>query len=120
MNLHDEVILNSVFKSPLHHALLREATAPELPPARPPLPLRSGHVALLLAGGLETEIDDPKEGRFLIKGRLNKANRKYKTEEKTGRNGEAFKVDIYRTCYELAVKILREEDGTVESYTSEA
>lgn len=114
--MHDEVILNSVFKSPLRHALLREA--PEQPLARPPLPLRSGHVALLLAGGLESEIEDPEQGRFLVKGKLIKADKKYKTEEKTGRNGETFEVDVYRTQYELAVTVLR-YTGDVEKYTSE-
>jgi SAM-dependent methyltransferase len=120
IELSDEVIVDALSRSPLKHTLLHEALAPEPPLARPPLPLRSGHIALMLAGGLcDTMVDDPTHGKFMVKGTLNVGQRKIRTDEKLDSNGEVCAmVDVYRTRYELAVKALR-ADGTVEAYTSE-
>ncbi len=52
IRLGDDVILDSISRSPLRAGLLREAAAPEPPIGRPLLPLKAGHLALALAGGL--------------------------------------------------------------------
>lgn len=116
----DAVLLDSLSRSPLKHALLQDALAPEPPLARPPLPLRSGHVALLLAGGMcDSVIEDKEHGKFMVKGSLNVSNRKMRTEDKLDSDGTKIaEVDVYRTRYELNVKALK-ADGTVEAYTSE-
>jgi hypothetical protein len=94
--------------------LLRDALAPDPQLSRPPLPLRAGHVALLLAGGLcDSVIDDPVHGRFMVKGSLKTSVKKIRTDEKGERS-----IDVYRTRYALNVRVLR-ENGTLENYTSE-
>ncbi len=119
LEVSDEVLLEAVRRSPLQHGLLREMLAPEPPLARPPLALRPGHVSLLLAGGMETAIDDPKHGRFLVKGTLSVSNRKVGSEEKLDADGEPCAiVDRFRTTYELRVKALTEQ-GEVQTFTSE-
>ena len=107
-------MLNTAMHSPLRHTLLREASEPEQPLSRPPLPLRAGHVALLLAGGLCDElIDDPVQGRFLVKGMLLTGSKKIHAETK-----EVGEVETYRTDYSILVRALR-ESGEIESYTSQ-
>ena len=120
IELSDELVLDALSRSPLTHALLRDALAPEKPLARPPLQLRAGHIALLLAGGLEQEVNDPVHGRFLVKGSLHVGQRKIRTDTKENSDGEKIaEVDVYRTTYTLAVKALRDKTGDVEAYTSE-
>lgn len=117
--LSDELIVDTLSRSPLRHELLRDALAPEPPLARPPLALRAGHLALMLAGGLcDTMVDDPVHGKFLVKGTLNVSSRKVRTDEKIVDGAKVAEIDIYRTKYELAVKCLR-ESGVVEAFTSE-
>jgi hypothetical protein len=116
----NEILLDAVSRSPLRHALILEALQPEPPLPRPPLPLRAGHNALLLAAGVEVEIDDPKHGKFLVKGSLDRASRKVRTEQKCDDEGNPeAEVDFYRTQYTLKVRALREA-GTIESFTSAA
>ncbi len=49
--LGNDVILDLISRSPLRAGLLREAAAPAPPIGRPLLPLKAGHLALVLAGG---------------------------------------------------------------------
>ena len=115
----DEVIGEVLATSPLRHALLQEALQPEPAQARPCLPLRAGHVALLLAGGLEQEVNDPEHGRFLVKGSLQSESRKIRADDKVDSDGTLIAhVDVYRTKYILNVAALR-ETGDVERFSSE-
>jgi SAM-dependent methyltransferase len=116
----DAVLLEAVAKSPLRFAMIRESLAAEPPLARPALKLRPGHTALLLAGGLlDTMLDDPVHGKFLIKGMLKVSTRKVKTEEKLDESGNVCAiVDYLRTHYALRVTALR-NTGAVEKYSSE-
>ena len=115
----DEILLATTSKSPLKHALLREAMAPEQPLARPVLPLRPGHIALVLASGCETWLDNPVHGKFGVKGSLRAENRKVGSEEKLDADGEPCAiVDRYRTTYTLHITALR-ATGAVETFTSE-
>lgn len=112
------VLSEVVELSPLRGSLLREATEPAHPIQRPLLPLRSGHLALALAGGLCDGIIEENGVRFLIKGTLTKQTRKAATKEKFNREGEKVaEIDVYRTHYDMNVRCLR-EDGSIEDYTS--
>jgi hypothetical protein len=114
----DEIILAMLERSPLKHSLLQEALASEPPIARPPLSLRSGHIALALAGGLCDQVVESDSGKFLVKGTLTSSVRKKKTVEKFNAEGAKIaEVDYMRTHYDLQVRCLREE-GTVETYSS--
>jgi SAM-dependent methyltransferase len=116
----DEVLLAAVERSPLRFAMLRQSLAAEPPLARPPLALRSGHLALLLASGMTTELSDPEHGKALIKGTLHRFKRKIKTEDREDSDGNIVaQVDYFRDTYELRVKALRDGTGAVETYTSE-
>src|ERR1019366_6293213 len=64
--LGNDVILDSIGRSPLRAGLLREAAAPAPPIGRPLLPLEAGHLALALAGGLCDGIIESNGTRFLI------------------------------------------------------
>lgn len=113
-----EIMLDVISRSSLRHALLRDASAPEPPIARPLLPLRHGHLALALAGGLCDGIIEEDGVRFLIKGTLQTTTTKRGTKEKLNADGEVVAmVDIYRTNHEMFVRCLR-EDGSLETYSS--
>src|SRR5579862_5505014 len=119
MRLGNEIILDTFSRSPLRSSLLREAAAPAPPIGRPLLPLKAGHLALALAGGLCDGIIESKDGtRFLIKGTLASAVRKIKTQDQIDADGaKTAEIDVYRTRYEMNVRCLR-HDGTLENYTS--
>ncbi|HLX62285.1 MAG TPA: DUF6094 domain-containing protein [Planctomycetota bacterium] len=119
MRLGNEIILDTLSRSPLRSSLLREAAAPAPPIGRPLLPLKAGHLALALAGGLCDGIIESKDGtRFLIKGTLASAVRKIKTQDQIDADGaKTAEIDVYRTRYEMNVRCLR-HDGTLENYTS--
>jgi len=116
-----ELILETLSRSPLRNSLLREALAPEPPIERPLLPLRDGHLALALAGGLcDGAIEDKETGdKFLVKGTLERKTVKVGSREKFGFKGEkTHDIHIHRTRYCMNVRCLR-EDGTIENYSSQ-
>src|ERR1017187_7689037 len=79
--LGNDVILDSISRSPLRGGLLREAAAPAPPIGRPLLPLKAGHLALALADGLCDGIIESGGNRFLIKGTLSSAVRRVSTKD---------------------------------------
>ncbi len=116
--LGNDVILDSISRSPLRAGLLRDAAAPAPPIGRPLLPLKAGHLALALAGGLCDGIIEAGGTRFLIKGTLASAVRRVSTKEQIDDAGvKTAEIDTYRTRYEMNVRCLR-NDGTIENYTS--
>jgi hypothetical protein len=116
--LSSDVILDSISRSPLRSGLLREAAAPAPPIGRPLLPLKAGHLALALAGGLCDGVIESGGNRFLIKGTLTSAVRKVATKDQLDANGgKVAEIDVYRTRYEMNVRCLR-NDGAIENYTS--
>jgi|SRR5579862_2077222 len=116
--LGNDIIVDSVSRSPLRGGLLREAAAPAPPIGRPLLPLKHGHLALALAGGLCDGIIEANGNRFLIKGTLTSAVRKITTKDQLDAMGcKTAEIDVYRTRYEMNVRCLR-NDGTIENYTS--
>jgi len=116
--LGNDVILDSISRSPLRSGLLREAAAAAPPIGRPLLPLKAGHLALALAGGLCDGIIESNGSRFLIKGTLTSAIRKVSTKDQLDSNGaKTAEIDTFRTRYEMNVRCLR-NDGTIENYTS--
>ncbi len=116
--LGNEVIVDSVGRSPLRNGLLREAAAPAPPIGRPLLPLKHGHLALALAGGLCDGIIESGGNRFLLKGTLTSAIRRVSTKDQVDPDGsKVAEIDTYRTRYEMNVRCLR-NDGSIENYTS--
>jgi len=116
--LSSDILLETVSRSPLRGAMLREATAAAPPIGRPLLPLKHGHLALALAGGLCDGIIDANGKRFLLKGTLTSAIRKTATKDSLDADGKKIgEIDTYRTRYEMNVRCLL-EDGTIEDYTS--
>ena len=118
VRLSDEILVDTVSRSPLRGAMLREATASAPAVGRPLLPLKHGHLALALAGGLCDGIIKADDKRFLIKGSLASAIRKTATKDSLDGKGEKIaEIDIYRTRYEMNVRCLL-ENGAIENYTS--
>jgi len=116
--LGNDVIVDAVGRSPLRSGLLREAAAPAPPIGRPLLPLKAGHLALALAGGLCDGIIDANGTRFLIKGTLSSAVRRVSTKPQIDDSGNKVgEIDTFRTRYEMNVRCLR-NDGSIENYTS--
>jgi len=116
--LGNDVIVDSISRSPLRAGLLREAAAPAPPIGRPLLPLKAGHLALALAGGLCDGIIDANGTRFLIKGTLSSAVRRVSTKPQIDDSGnKTGEIDTFRTRYEMNVRCLR-SDGSIENYTS--
>ena len=116
--LGNDMILDSVSRSPLRSGLLREAAAPAPPIGRPLLPLKHGHLALALAGGLCDGVIESGGNRFLIKGTLTSAIRRISTKDQVDADGgKVAEIDTYRTRYEMNVRCLR-SDGSIENYTS--
>ena len=116
--LSNDVILDVVNRSPLRGGLLREAAAPAPPIDRPLLPLKAGHLAFALAGGLCDGIIDANGTRFLIKGALASAVRRVSTKPQIDDSGNKVgEIDTFRTRYEMNVRCLR-SDGRIENYTS--
>ena len=117
--LGNEIILDTLSRSPLRSSLLREAAVPAPPIGRPLLPLRTGHMALALAGGLCDGIIESNNGaRFLIKGTLTSSVRKIKTQDQIDEVGrKTAEIDVYRTRYEMNVRCLL-NSGEIENYTS--
>ena len=82
------------------------------------LPLKHGHLALALAGGLCDGIIESGGNRFLLKGTLTSAVRRVSTKPQVDDNGTTVaEIDTYRTRYEMNVRCLR-NDGSIENYTS--
>ena len=118
VRLGNDVIVDAVSGSPLRSGLLREAAAPAPPIGRPLLPLKHGHLALALAGGLCDGIIESGGNRFLIKGTLTSAIRRVSTKDQVDPDGsKVAEIDTYRTRYEMNVRCLR-SDGSIENYTS--
>ena len=116
--LSNDVIVDSISHSPLRAGLLREAAAPAPPIGRPLLPLKAGHLALALAGGLCDGIIDANGTRFLIKGTLSSAVRRVSTKPQIDDSGNKVgEIDTFRTRYEMNVRCLR-NSGEIENYTS--
>jgi hypothetical protein len=116
--LSNESIIDALSRSPLRNSLLREALAPAAAIERPLLPLKAGHLALALAGGLCDGIVEKDGVQFLVKGTLSRKTCQTKTTEKLDADGnKVADVDIFRTVYAMNVRCLR-DDGTIEDYTS--
>ena len=118
IRLGNDVIVDSISRSPLRAGLLREAAAPAPPIGRPLLPLKPGHLALALAGGLCAGVIESGGSRFLIKGTLSSAVRRISTKPQIDDNGNKVgEIDTFRTRYEMNVRCLR-NDGSIENYSS--
>ena len=116
--LGNEIILDTVGRSPLRGSMLREATSTAPKVGRPLLPLKPGHLALALAGGLCDGIIEANGERFLVKGSLSSAVRKSATKDQLGPDGEKVaEIDVFRTHYEMNCRCLR-NDGRLENYPS--
>lgn len=86
---------------------------------RPPLPLSPGHLAMLLAGGAcDGYIQVGSSERALVKGRCSIAVRRVRQDEvRNQRTGKVANIkEIYRTCHDLTVRVLR-ESGQIEDYS---
>ena len=116
--LGNDVIIDSISRSPLYAGLLREAAAPAPPIGRPLLPLKAGHLSLALAAGLCDGIIESDGNRFLIKGTLTSAVRRESTKPQVDDSGNKVgEIDTFRTRYEMNVRCLR-SSGEIENYTS--
>ena len=116
--LSNESIVEALSRSPLRNSLLREALAPAAAIEPPLLPLKAGHLALALAGGLCDGIVEKDGVQFLVKGTLSRKTCHTKTAEKRDADGKKVAdVNIFRTVYAMNVRCLR-EDGSIEDYTS--
>ena len=118
-NLGKDLILDVVSHSPLRNSLLREAMAPAPKIERPLMPLRDGHLALALAGGLcDGIIEAPDGSSFLIKGTLESKVCTVSKVAKFNEHGEHTQnVHKNRTRYQMKVRCLR-ENGSIEDYSS--
>lgn len=118
VRISEPLIYDTIEQSPVRGALLREAITPAAPTERPLLPLKEGHLALALAGGLCDSVVEAENTRFLVKGSLTSETRKVSSGEKTNKDGEVTHlVDTYRTVYRMTVRCLL-ENGTIEDYSS--
>jgi len=116
--LSPELLAETAKLSPLRGALLREAMAPAPKPEPPLLPMKDGHLALALAGGLCDGIVERDGVRFLLKGTLATGVRKVSTKEKfDGQGRKVGEVDTMRTVYKMNVRCLT-EDGSIEQFSS--
>jgi protein-L-isoaspartate O-methyltransferase len=117
-SLSDELIRQAADDSPLRNSLLAEALAPSPYIERPLLPLKAGHLALALAGGLCDGVVEHEGVRFLLKGTLERKTCQTKTTERFDAKGrKTADVDVFRTVYVMNVRCLR-DDGTIEEYSS--
>jgi len=112
-----EVMRQVIETSPLHHAQLREAAARAFSWGRPLLPLRPGHIALALAGGLCDELIEQDGVRFLPKGTLVRGEAVKREKKLDGEGRHTSTIERHRTHYEVHVRCLR-EDGRIEHYTT--
>jgi len=123
INLHyehlpEEILLEVAEKSTVRSVLLREAIAPAVKVEHPLLPLRTGHLALALAGGLCDGIVDKNGRRFIVKGTLHREVKHMSTEEKKDEDGRVKAiVDKDRVVYAMRIRCLL-ESGTIEEYNS--
>lgn len=116
--LSPEVTLDAVSRSPIRASLLREAMADALKVEPPLLPLREGHLALALAGGLCDGVIEQDGVRFLMKGTLEAKILNTKNTERFDAMGhKTADVEHWRTNYVMQVRCLR-ENGEIEEYTS--
>lgn len=115
-----DILLECVSRSPIRNALLREALAPAPKPERPLMPLKEGHLALALAGGLcDGIVKDEETGEsFLVKGATESKVLRDKTTPKLDESGNQIgSIDRYRTKYVMNVRALR-QSGDIEDYSS--
>lgn len=113
-----ELMLDVLERSPLRSTLLRETTTASPPVARPLLPLKPGHLALALAGGLCDRVIEAHGCRFLLKGSLASKILKVKTRPRLTEEGEQIGVvDHWRTVHVVTVRCLK-EDGQIETHSS--
>jgi hypothetical protein len=117
--LGNEIILDTLSRSPLRGSLLREAAAPAPSIGRPLLPLRAGHLALVVSGGIaDGIIEAGKDGRFLLKGMLSSAVRRVSTKPQIDDLGNTTAmIETWKTKYEMKIRVLR-SDGSIENYSS--
>jgi len=85
--LGNDVVIDTLSRSPLRGGLLREAASPASPIGRPLLPLKAGHLALVLAGGLADGVIESVKERFLLKGTLQSAVRRISTKDQLDDRG---------------------------------
>lgn len=98
--------------------LLNEASAHITKIEQPLLPLKEGHLALALAGGLCDGVVESTAGRFLLKGSLSSEFLKKSERVKTDNDGDpTHTIATFRTTYKMLVRCLL-EDGSIENYNS--
>lgn len=113
-----EVMLDTLTCSPLRSAMLREVLAEAPAVERPLLPLKEGHLALALAGGLCDGVIEKDGERFLVKGTLDRQTKRVAQRPKYTATGEvSHVVDVWRTIYSMKVRCLR-DSGEIEDYSS--
>lgn len=115
--LSQEVLVSTVKKSPLRYKLLEKSVA-QPPPARPLLPLRAGHLAMVIAGGYCDGVIEQDGKRFIMKGVLDVGT---KTETRTKKDGEGnvvAEIEATRTTYGLRVRCVTDK-GELEEFTTD-
>jgi hypothetical protein len=116
-NISADILKSLLPQSPLSGFLVSQAANPALQVERPLLPLRPGHLALAVAGGLCDGILHKDGHRFLVKGTLHKGERK---REEDVLDADGHKVGVkerYRTRWNVRVKLLR-EDANLRTFDS--
>lgn len=100
--------------SPLN-ALLAEFTVP--PPARPPLPLDKGHVALLLASGMLNGVVEGVDGPHVVRGTAKKVE--YISERSSTENQDSGAVTEKVVFSQKIVLTIRAvgEDGAIKTFS---
>lgn len=111
--LTDVELIEAVEASPLWK-LTRTSPVPQ--PARPPLPLARGHVALLLASGqLNGVVHPPGEPPHVVRGTAHKVGCAPEVSTEETDNGGLRTVTILKERIQLVVRTVG-PDGTIQTY----
>jgi SAM-dependent methyltransferase len=102
----EKEVSKEVEKSPLWEKFKEMAKVQEQKMGRPPLPLHTGHLGLLLANGCLDGIVGQGEDRHIVKGKVEKVVNKY-TEYK----GDVLEERELET-YKVSIKVLK-QDGEI-------
>ena len=112
----DAELVEALSRSPLN-AILKETVVS--PPARPPLPLAKGHVALLLASGMLDGVVEGPDGMHVVRGTAKKveyiSSRSSTENEETGAVTEKV---VYSQKIVLTIRCVG-DDGEIRSFGDE-
>lgn len=114
-NLDDDDLRLLLNSSPVSQALVLVSQTPPPVAEQPPNPLKSGHMALALGGGLSDGLVKKDGHEFLLRGIHKMCWAKINDRYDKDRNKT---IQTYRTKHELLVRCLL-PNGTIEEYSSE-